>query len=107
MAQHDTSAHLPEWLQPHLFPGKKFADLTVAELSDLKERLSRFRDEQPEVSVVIPAKTSVNSSSQSAAKTDMLTLLVVATSAINHHHRTGLVSVNGATAEAQVIYRKG
>ncbi|TZF84756.1 glycosyltransferase family 2 protein [Pedobacter sp. BS3] len=55
MAQHDTSAHLPEWLQPHLFPGKKFADLTVAELSDLKERLSRFRDEQPEVSVVIPA----------------------------------------------------
>ena len=46
---------LPRWIEPHLFTGKKFSDLSAAELSDLQNRISKFKHEQPEVSVVIPA----------------------------------------------------
>jgi glycosyltransferase involved in cell wall biosynthesis len=46
---------LPAWIGPHLFKGKKFSDLTAAELADLKKRISNFKHEQPDVSVVIPA----------------------------------------------------
>ena len=46
---------LPSWLKLHLFPNKKFHNLTEAELTDLRTRLSRFRADDPEVSVVIPA----------------------------------------------------
>ena len=46
---------LPDWIKPHLFTDKKFNDLTDAELSDLKSRLSKFNHEEPDVSVVIPA----------------------------------------------------
>lgn len=46
---------LPGWIKPHLYPGKKFDDLTAGEINELKERISHFKDEQPDVSVVIPA----------------------------------------------------
>jgi len=46
---------LPNWIEPHLFKGKKFSDLTAAELADLKNRISNFKHEQPDISVVIPA----------------------------------------------------
>jgi glycosyltransferase involved in cell wall biosynthesis len=46
---------LPSWLHTHFYTGKKFSDLTPNEIEDLKNRLSKFRDENPEVSVVIPA----------------------------------------------------
>jgi glycosyltransferase involved in cell wall biosynthesis len=46
---------LPSWIKPHLFPNKKFKDLTRLELTDLKARLARFQSDTPEVSVVIPA----------------------------------------------------
>lgn len=46
---------LPKWIEPHLYKGKKFSDLTGAELTDLKNRMSNFKHEQPDISVVIPA----------------------------------------------------
>lgn len=46
---------LPAWIMPHLYPGKRYADLSHAEISHLKERLSNFNPPNPEVSVVIPA----------------------------------------------------
>lgn len=46
---------LPAWIKPHLFVGKKMADLTEKEIADLREKISRFKDEAPEVSVMIPA----------------------------------------------------
>jgi hypothetical protein len=44
---------LPEWIKPHLYTGKKFDDLTPEEVADLRTRISRFRHEDPEVSVMI------------------------------------------------------
>lgn len=51
---------LPLWINPHLFTGKKFSDLSKAELSDLKLRIKAFSSEQPDVSVVIPAWNEEN-----------------------------------------------
>lgn len=46
---------LPKWILPHLFTNKRFEDLTEGEIQALRERIGRFREEVPEVSVVIPA----------------------------------------------------
>jgi glycosyltransferase involved in cell wall biosynthesis len=46
---------LPEWVKPHLYPQKKFTDLTAGEVEDLKQRISPFTGGTPDVSVVIPA----------------------------------------------------
>lgn len=46
---------LPNWVTPHLFTGKKFDDLTKAELQDIKNRIAKFKSDTPDVSVMIPA----------------------------------------------------
>lgn len=73
---------LPEWITPHLYTGKKFADLTAVELADLKNRISNFRHEQPDISVVIPAWNEANNifrtlSAMSANKTNYKVEIVV------------------------------
>ncbi|WP_448700102.1 glycosyltransferase family 2 protein [Mucilaginibacter sp. AW1-3] len=73
---------LPKWLAPHLFTGKKFSDLTPAELADLQNRISQFKHEQPDISVVIPAWNEENNifrtlSSLSANQTNYKVEIVV------------------------------
>lgn len=46
---------LPAWIKPHLFTDKKFEELTAAELADIQGRIKKFKDETPDVSVMIPA----------------------------------------------------
>lgn len=47
--------NLPLWIEPNLFNGKSFDDLSEPELTDLKHRISRFKANDPDVSIVIPA----------------------------------------------------
>jgi glycosyltransferase involved in cell wall biosynthesis len=47
--------NLPKWITPHLFTDKKFDELTKDELLDLQNRIGKFKDETPDVSVMIPA----------------------------------------------------
>lgn len=73
---------LPGWIGQHLYTNKKFDDLTKTELEELKGRLSRFREEAPEVSVVIPAWNEENNiyralSSLSASTTNYKVEIVV------------------------------
>ncbi len=51
---------LPNWIKPHLYTGKKFSDLSTTEVSDLKARISNFKHDQPDISVVIPAWNEEN-----------------------------------------------
>ncbi|GLU52456.1 glycosyltransferase family 2 protein [Dyadobacter frigoris] len=51
---------LPKWILPHLFKDKQFQDLTDLEIENLKLSISRFKEEQPEISVVIPAWNEEN-----------------------------------------------
>lgn len=46
---------LPTWAGKHLYPGKDYQNLPVQALESLKERLSKFSSDEPEVSIVIPA----------------------------------------------------
>ena len=46
--------NLPAWTNNHLYPDKKFADLTPTEIETLKNNIARFRSDKPDVSVVIP-----------------------------------------------------
>src|SRR5476649_1682641 len=73
---------LPKWIAPHLFTGKKFSDLSADELADLQNRIGKFRHEQPDISVVIPAWNEENNifrtlSSLSANKTKYKVEIVV------------------------------
>jgi glycosyltransferase involved in cell wall biosynthesis len=73
---------LPNWLAPHLFTGKKFSDLSAAELTDLQNRIGKFKHEQPDISVVIPAWNEENNifrtlSSLSANETNYKVEIVV------------------------------
>jgi glycosyltransferase involved in cell wall biosynthesis len=73
---------LPKWIKPHLFTGKKFDDLTPAEIADLQQRIAGFKEEQPDISVVIPAWNEENNifrtlSSLSANKTRYKVEIVV------------------------------
>jgi len=73
---------LPKWIAPHLFTGKKFSDLSAAELTDLQNRISKFTHEQPDISVVIPAWNEENNifrtlSSLSANQTNYKVEIVV------------------------------
>ncbi len=45
---------LPTWIKQHLFIAKRFSDLTQAELSDIQNRINKFQDETPDVSIMIP-----------------------------------------------------
>ena len=51
---------LPKWIKPHLFLNKRFIDLTEAEIDTLKERLGALRNDNPEVTVAIPAWNEEN-----------------------------------------------
>jgi len=73
---------LPDWIKPHLFTNKKFDDLTAAEITDLQTRIAGFKEEQPDISVVIPAWNEENNifrtlSSLSANKTNYKVEIVV------------------------------
>lgn len=73
---------LPKWILPHLFTNKRFEDLTEAEIQALRDRISRFKEETPEVSVVIPAWNEENNiyrtlSSLSASSTRYKVEIVV------------------------------
>lgn len=51
---------LPKWIKPHLFEDKKFKDLTQEELTDLKVKISKFKSDDPDVSIMIPAWNEEN-----------------------------------------------
>jgi len=51
---------LPNWLKPHLFTGKNFDDLTAEELGSIQRRVKKFTEDEPVVSVVIPAWNEAN-----------------------------------------------
>jgi glycosyltransferase involved in cell wall biosynthesis len=51
---------LPKWILPHLFTNKRFRDLTDEEIDRLRSNISRFKEESPDVSVVIPAWNEEN-----------------------------------------------
>jgi glycosyltransferase involved in cell wall biosynthesis len=51
---------IPGWLEPHLYSGRNFKDLTPSEILNLQERLSKFNAEAPDVSIVIPAWNEEN-----------------------------------------------
>ncbi|MEO5909272.1 MAG: glycosyltransferase family A protein [Pelobium sp.] len=52
--------NLPSWIKKHRYINKNFEDLTVDEIADIKLRISKFQDQSPEVSVVIPAWNEQN-----------------------------------------------
>ncbi len=73
---------LPDWIHPHLYPGKTYDSLTESEISELKARIAGFKDEAPEVSVMIPAWNEENNifrslSSLAANKTKYRVEIVV------------------------------
>ncbi|OJV12766.1 MAG: glycosyl transferase family 2 [Dyadobacter sp. 50-39] len=85
---------LPNWILPHLFTNKRFADLSEGEIQVLRERISRFKDETPDVSVVIPAWNEENNiyrtlSSLSASNTKYKVEIVV----INNNSTDGTQKV--------------
>lgn len=47
--------NLPSWLKPHLYEGKTYNELSLFSIAELKRKLERFKEEEPDVSVVIPA----------------------------------------------------
>ncbi|MGV3599943.1 MAG: glycosyltransferase family 2 protein [Dyadobacter fermentans] len=79
---------------PHLFTNKRFEDLTEAEIQALRERISRFKHETPDVSVVIPAWNEENNiyrtlSSLSASRTRYNVEIVV----VNNNSTDGTQNV--------------
>jgi len=85
---------LPNWIQPHLFKNKKFRDLTVSEIENLKRSISRFKAEKPDISVVIPAWNEENNiyrtlSSLSNSRTKYMVEIVV----INNNSTDGTQNV--------------
>jgi len=73
---------LPGWVKPHLYTGKKFDDLSLSEIENLKTRLSLFKSVTAEVSVVIPVWNEQDSifktlSSLAANITDYRTEIIV------------------------------
>ncbi|MEO6685918.1 MAG: glycosyltransferase family 2 protein [Dyadobacter sp.] len=85
---------LPNWISPHLFRNKKFQDLTDHEIEALKNSISFFKEEIPDVSVVIPAWNEENNiyrtlSSIAASSTKYKVELVV----INNNSTDGTQNV--------------
>lgn len=73
---------LPIWLKQHLYTNKGFADLSTAEIEDLKQRIKAFTSDTPDVSVVIPAWNEENNifravSSIAANKTTLKVEIIV------------------------------
>ena len=46
---------LPSWIKQHQFSYKDFKGFSTQEIEDLKSRLTNFSDENPDISIVIPA----------------------------------------------------
>jgi glycosyltransferase involved in cell wall biosynthesis len=74
--------NLPNWLKPHLFEGKNFKDLTSIELDELRQQLSKFKSDDPDVSIMIPAWNEENNiyralSSLAASSTKLKVEIVV------------------------------
>ncbi len=85
---------LPNWIKPHLFTDKKFSELTTDELADLQNRIKKFKDYQPDVSVMIPAWNEENNiyrtvSSLAASNTSLKVEIVV----INNNSTDGTEKV--------------
>ncbi|HKG06153.1 MAG TPA: glycosyltransferase family A protein [Pedobacter sp.] len=85
---------LPNWIKPHLYAGKKFKDLTDDELLNLQRNIARFKHDDPEVSVMIPAWNEENNifrtlSSLSATSSKLKIEIVV----INNNSTDGLQNV--------------
>jgi glycosyltransferase involved in cell wall biosynthesis len=55
-----SKSKVPTWIKPHLYQNKSFTQLSSQELADLKQKLSAFKAERPDVSVVIPAFNEEN-----------------------------------------------
>jgi glycosyltransferase involved in cell wall biosynthesis len=53
-------SNLPLWISPHLFANKKYTDLTSEDIAALKKRISKFKDANPVVSVILPAWNEEN-----------------------------------------------
>ncbi len=51
---------LPKWIHQHRYSNRNFNELSEAELHDLRSRISKFQDDDPLVSVVIPAWNEAN-----------------------------------------------
>ena len=74
---------LPSWLKKHLYFQKQYADLSEIEINDIRTRLQKFQDSEPEVSVIIPAWNEQNniyrtlSSLASTTSTRKVELVVV------------------------------
>lgn len=85
---------LPAWIKPHLFIKKKFTDLSQNDIQDLRSRIHAFKNENPYISVVIPAWNEENNiyrtlSSLSASTTKHKVEIVV----INNNSTDGTQSV--------------
>ncbi len=85
---------LPKWIEPHLFTGKDFKDITETELADLRNRVSGFCDEDPDISVMIPAWNEENNiyravSSLASSNTQLKVEIVV----INNNSTDGTQKV--------------
>ncbi|TAE16032.1 MAG: glycosyltransferase family 2 protein [Bacteroidetes bacterium] len=51
---------LPKWIHEHLYANKNFADLTPAEIEHLRNKISKFKHDEPDVSIMIPAWNEMN-----------------------------------------------
>lgn len=80
---------LPKWILPHLFKDKKFHDLKESEIIVLKNSISRFKAEQPDVSVVIPAWNEENNIYRTLSSI----------SASNTHYKVELIVINNNSTD--------
>jgi glycosyltransferase involved in cell wall biosynthesis len=85
---------LPKWILPHLFKNKQFKDLSTQEIENLKTAIGSFKEEKPDVSVVIPAWNEENNiyrtlSSLSQSRTKYKVEIVV----INNNSTDGTQAV--------------
>lgn len=46
---------LPDWVKSHYFDNRRFEELSDVEINRLKNKLARFNDPDPEVTIAIPA----------------------------------------------------
>lgn len=98
---------LPSWIEPHFFADKQFADLSVAELDNLRNALGRFKNSNPEVSVVIPAWNEANNIyrtlSSLAASTTKLSVEIVVINNNSSDDTQQVLDALGVKSHAQPV----
>lgn len=47
--------YTPNWIKPHLYSQKKFCDLSNEDIEHLRLRISKFKHDEPDITIVIPA----------------------------------------------------